>query len=120
MTPNGAGIDYQAIAIAAGYLVMGLLSFLGINLWNDVRTIKEKWITREEFKQEMGTSNAERDKKHLENTGNFRRIDEKLDRLDQQHNQNAVHIEKRLGEVLVQIEKTRPPQRADGPERRRY
>lgn len=114
-------IDFQAIAIAVGYLLMGVLSFLGIRLWDDVRTIKEKWITREEYNKGTAEAKVERDTKHIENTGNFRRLEDKLDDLDQKQNTAAVAIEQRLGEIRLLIEKIRPPQRADGgPERRRY
>lgn len=99
---------------------MTLLSFLGFNLWKDVREIKDKWITRDEFNQGLEKSNAERDKKHLENTGNFRRVEEKIERSDARNSDSAIAIEKRIGDVLVKIAEIRPPQRKDGPERRRY
>lgn len=102
---------------------MTLLSFLGLNLWNDVKFIKERWITREEFNKGLAEMAAkaekERDEKHLENTGNFRRLEQKIDRSEECRNENAVAIEKRLGEILVRVVEGKP-QRHDGPERRRY
>lgn len=102
---------------------MTLLSFLGFNLWNDVKLIKEKWITREEFAkglQDMTTAaERERDKKHVENTGNFRRLEDKIDRSEECRNESAIALEQRLGEILVEVAKGKP-QRHDGPDRRRY
>lgn len=123
MNPSNGQLDYQTIALVALGAVMSLLSFFGINLWNDVRMIKEKWITREEFKEALDTSSAasakERDSKHLENTGNFRRLEERIAHSDERHFESAVAIEKRLGEMVATVAQLRPPQRQDGPERRR-
>lgn len=118
--PTTTGIDFETIALWLGGLLMSIMSFFGTRLWNDVRNMKENWITREEYNKGIADSKLERDNKHLENTGNFRRMDAKLDRLEQTQHESAVTIEKRLGEVLVHIEKMRPPHRTDGPDRRRY
>jgi len=116
-------LDYQAIALWSLGAVMTLLSFLGFNLWTDVKLIKEKWITRDEFAkglQDMTkAAESERDKKHVENTGNFRRLEEKIDRSEVCRNENSLAIEKRLGEILVKVAENKP-QRHDGPDRRRY
>lgn len=119
-------MDYQTIAITSLSVVMGLLSFLGLRVWNDVQTtkeqvqlIKEKWVTKDEFNASNKANREERDSKHLENTGNFRRLEDKIEKADQRHSTSAVAIEKRLGDILVEVAKSRP-QRQDGPERRRY
>lgn len=99
---------------------MGLLSFFGGILWKDVRELKEDRITRQHLNEAIAKSDAERDSRHMENTGNFRRLEEKLDQVEARHNESAVAIEKRIGEVLVEVAKIpRPSHRPDGPERRR-
>lgn len=106
---------------------MSLLSFFGLRLWNDVQAtkeqvqvIKEKWVTKEEFSASNKANKEERDGKHEENTGNFRRLEEKIETADERHHQSAMAIEKRIGQVFVKIAELRPPQRTDGPDRRRY
>lgn len=125
MNPSPSAFDYQTIALWLLGGFMTLLSFLGFNLWTDVKLIKEKWITREEFndglKNMTAVAERERDKKHVENTGNFRRLEEKIDRAEDCRNENAVALETRLGEILVKIAENQYPKRRDGgPERRRY
>lgn len=123
MNAAPAGPDWQTIATVTGYIIMAILGFLGARLWNDVRLIKENWITRKDLQDAMEKSDAERDTRHIENTGNFRRLedkfDEKLQHLENRQNETAVSIEKSIGEVLVEVAKIRPP-RTDGPERRRF
>lgn len=119
MNPSTTSFDVQTVAIWLLAVVMSLLSFLGLNLWNDVKAIKEKWITREEFKQGLEKMAVERDQKHSENTGNFRRLEDKIDSSDQRQNETAISIEQRLGQILVEVAK-KQPQRHDGPDRRRY
>ena len=110
---------------------MGLLSFFGAILWKDVQDLKEKRITREDLDAAQAKSDAQRDERHLENTGNFRRLEEntsgnfrrleeKLDQVESAHHKSTLAIEKRIGEVLVEVAKIRHPQRTDGPERRRF
>ena len=111
-------IDFQTIALWSLGVLMGLLSFLGVHLWNDVRMIKEKWITRDEFNDAQDASKAERDAKHLENTGNFRRVEEKIERSDERHYKSSVAIEKRMGDIAERIAKLRPHRHDGGPERR--
>jgi hypothetical protein len=120
MNPADPTIDYRLIAQLLGYVLMGVLSFFGTLLWKDVRLIKEKWITRDDFNDAMARSNVERDLKHNENTGSFRRLEEKLEQVEQRHHNTSLSIEQRLGEVLVKIAEIRPPPRPDGPERRRF
>lgn len=119
MNPPTNSFDFQVAAIWLLGVVMSLLSFLGLNLWTDVKSLKEKLITRDEFNTGLDKISHERDVKHTENTGNFRRLEEKIDCADQRQNETAVSIERRLGEILVEVAKARP-QRHDGPERRRY
>jgi len=117
------GPDWQTIATVAGYIIMAILGFLGARLWNDVRLIKENWITRKDLDEAMARSDAERDSRHNENTGNFRRLedkfDERLQHLENRQNETAVTIEKSIGQVLVEVAKIpRGQPRTDGPERR--
>lgn len=113
-------MDWKLAATILGYGLMGLLSWMGSLLWKDVRHIKDKWITKEDFHTYKTEQTAERDKKHTENVGNFRRLEDKFDAVEKTQHETALAIEKRLGEMLLKIEQIRPyPMRADGPERRR-
>jgi hypothetical protein len=97
---------------------MSLLSFFGISLWNDVRDMKQRWITREEFNAGLEGMKGERDVKHSENTGNFRRLEEKIQRADDRHYESSLAIEQRLGELAERIAKLRPHRPGGAPERR--
>lgn len=119
MNPPSSAPDWQAIATVLGYLLMGIMSFFGAILWKDVQELRENRVTRADLDAAITKSNTERDNKHHENTGNFRRLDEKLDYIEQRHNDSALKIEQRIGQVLVEVAKLRP-HRPDGPERRHY
>lgn len=113
-------MDWKLAATITGYALMGLLSFMGSLLWKDVRHIKDKWITKEDFQQYRSEQTEERDKKHEENKGNFRRLEERFLAVERSHHDSAIALEQRLGELLVKIAELRSyPTRADGPERRR-
>lgn len=132
MSSPAADIDYRTIAQILGYVLMAIMGFLGTILWKDVREIKEKWITRDDLNASQAKSDAQRDARHVENTGNFRqlevqtsdnfrRLEQKLQQVEDRHNKSALAISERIGQVLVEVAKLQArPQRQDGPDRRRY
>lgn len=100
-------LDWKDISTGLWWAFTGLLTFFGGFLWQDVQKLKSSWITREEF-------NA----KHGENTGNFRRVEDRLQASDERQHAESMAVERRLGEVLTRIAELRPRPREDGPERR--
>jgi hypothetical protein len=81
------GVEYAEAFKYVGYLLMALLSFLSLKLWNDVETLKRTSITKDAFdakmdevKAEIGTNKLEakidRDARASESTGNFRRLED--------------------------------------------
>lgn len=130
--------EWKEIAAWLGWALTALLSTLGVRVWNQVQSLKdelktseeklqanlisrtEHLITRSEFERAMAATDAERDKKHVENTGNFRRLDDRMTADAERRHSESISIEKRLGEVLTKIAelKPAPPTRQEGPERR--
>jgi len=124
--PNADVLDWKTIASWLGWFLSVLLSGLGLRIWNQVnslrdemRTMKNELVSRTEFERTNAASAAARDQKHLENTGNFERIDNRLTVISERQSAEAISIERRLGEVLTKIAELRPTQRQEGPERRR-
>ena len=110
---TGVTLDWYHLFTYAGYALMSLLSVLGGKLWRDVEKLKGQWLTRDDFNSKVEQMETERDKRHAENTGRF-------ERLQDQHYQGQVAIERRLGELTVKIAELRPQPPSGQPERRRY
>lgn len=98
---------------------MGVLTWVGGILWNDVQALKRSWLTRDEFTKEMDKVHSQRETKHNENLKNFGDLYDKVNGVNTSVMAGRIEIEKRLGDVAATIAALRP-QRPDGaPERRR-
>jgi hypothetical protein len=109
-------LDWYHLFTYVGYIFMSLLSVLAAKLWRDVEKLKDQQLTRQDFDSKVEKMELERDKRHIENSGRF-------ERLDARHFEGALAIEKRLGELAIKIAELRPqpPQPPPGQvERRRY
>ena len=124
---------WKSAAGYTGWALTGILGFLGRRLLlqqqefrDEIKTIQKQVsdlkgsvVTRDEFTKTNDTNTAIREKNHNDNTDNFQRLDERITAAGDRHNEHAIAIERRLGEVLARIEQLRPPQRRqEGPERR--
>lgn len=123
---------WHDVAALAGWALTGLLSFLGIRLWNQMNdsradvaalrvefeTLKSQMITQDEFIAALARQDDKRESWHQQNVGNFQRIDARLSAdIDQRHAE-AILLERRLGEILTRVAELRPTRRQEGPERR--
>lgn len=118
------GIDWKTVAGWLGWILSVLLSGLGVRIWNQVQDLKDelrtKLVTRQEFEESNATTTLEHNSKHQENTGNFRRLENKIDASEQVRHAEAIAMERRLGELATLIAAIpKVPPRQEGPERRR-
>lgn len=118
------GPDWKAIAAWLGWILSGVLSALGARFWNQMtelqKEIRTNLVTRQEFEQVNAETKAERDRKHIENTGHFERVEGRLTAMSDRQSDASIGLATRLGEIttlIAQIPKV--PPRQEGPERRR-
>lgn len=102
-----------------GALIMALLSFLGVRLYNDVRHMKENWVSKADLEEELGKVRVEQNGRHTSNGRKFDAVNKSLGELVSTTNRTAVTIERRIGEVRELVASLRPHPPAGQVERRR-
>lgn len=99
------GVDYGDIVKYLGYLLMALLSFLSLKLWNDVDYLKKTHIAKPDFDKAIADlkaeTKAERDSKHTENTGNFKRLEDLITKNHDLWNRDYREISSNLAQVRI-------------------
>lgn len=114
--------EIDALLQIAGYLgwaLVGLLSFLGVRMYNDVRHLKENWVSKKDLQDELAKVRAEQAGRHTSNGRKFERVNSTLSELVETTNDTAVMVERRIGEVRELVASLRPNPPAGQSERRR-
>jgi hypothetical protein len=102
-----------------GWALVGLLAFLGVRMYNDVRDMKENWVSKTDLQNELAKVRAEQAGRHTSNGRKFERVNTTLGELVQTTSDTAVMVERRIGEVRELVASLRPPPPAGQTERRR-
>lgn len=99
------GVNYADVLQWLGYLLMGVLSFFSLKLWNDVDHLKKTHISKQDFDKALTDLKAEtrmeRDQKHTENTGNFKRLEDLLTKNHDLWNRDYREISANLAQVRI-------------------
>lgn len=102
-----------------GWALVAILSFLGLRMYNDVRHLKENWVSKKDLHEELTKIRAEQAGRHTSNGRKFERVNTTLGELVQTTNDTAVMVERRIGEVRELIASLRPDPPPGQTERRR-
>lgn len=134
---------WKSVAAWLGWALTGLLSFFGLRFYNqvqgfqaqidavkkelaakvetvatDVTELKGSLITRDEFNDTIAGLNDDRERRHQDTNGNFRRLEDRLTVATDRQHEESLRVEQRLGDVLAKIAELRLQRRQEGPERR--
>lgn len=102
-----------------GWALVAVLSFLGIRMYNDVRHMKENWVSKADLAGELEKVQLRQDERHTTNTTNFEHVNAALSVLVTSTNHMAVMFERRIGEVLTKVASLHPVPPPGQRERRR-
>lgn len=117
---NKAEIDVLLQMLSwLGWALMGILSFLGLRLYNDVRQLKENWVSKDHLHEELVKVREEQSERHSSNGRKFERLNKSVDALVRETNGVSVMVERRIGEVRELVASLRPDPPPGQIERRR-
>lgn len=102
-----------------GWALVAVLSFLGLRMYNDVRNMKENWVSKDDLADELAKVQLRQDERHTTNTKNLEHANAALSALVTSTNHMAVMFERRIGEVLTKMASLRPVPPPGQHERRR-
>lgn len=102
-----------------GWLLVAVLGFLSVRMYNDVRHMKENWVSKKDLQDELAKVRAEQAGRHTSNGRKFERLNMSLGELVQSNHDTAVLVERRIGEVRELVASLRPAPPPGQTERRR-
>lgn len=102
-----------------GWALVGILTFFGARTYNDVRHVKEHWVSKADLKEELAKIRTEQSGRHTSNGRKFDRLNSSIGELVQATNDAAVMVERRIGEMRELIASLRPAPPPGQTERRR-
>lgn len=114
--------EIDALLQIAGWLgwgLVGVLSFLGLRMYNDIRDMKENWVSKQDLQDELAKVRTEQAGRHTSNGRKFERLNTSIGELVDATHDTAVLVERRIGEVRELVASLRPHPPAGQTERRR-
>lgn len=102
-----------------GWALVAILGFLAVRLYNDVRHMKENWVSKKDLQHELAKVRNEQSGRHTSNGRKFERLNNSMTELTQATHDAAVAVERRIGEVRELVASLRPAPPPGQTERRR-
>lgn len=102
-----------------GWALVAILGFLSVRLYNDVRHMKENWVSKKDLQDELAKVRNEQSGRHTSNGRKFERLNNSMTELTQATHAAAVAVERRIGEVRELVASLRPAPPPGQTERRR-